>query len=130
MELKPVEKKAKKIKKDKKKKKQAQQAIEEYEKLRIDTSIIEELVDDLLFMGYGARELIRTLLREGRLTVNHVLTIIDERVLDTLLLMGIIEKRANFIALSLDKYLKRILGNNLTLEDYKLYKSYLKKRLG
>ena len=135
VEVKPVKKEAKEEakkekKKAKKRKKQVQQEIEEYEKLRIDTSVIEELVDDLLFMGYGARELIRTLLREGRLTVNQTLTLVDERVLDSLLLMGIIEKRANFITLALDKYLKRILGNNLTVEDYKLYKNYLRKKLG
>ncbi|MGQ4890956.1 MAG: ATP-binding protein [Candidatus Njordarchaeia archaeon] len=96
----------------------------------IDGSIIEELVDNIISLGYGPRELIKHLLEEGRVSLSRAFTMVDERILEALLMLGVIEKRANFIMLSLDKYLRRILGYGVTKEQFMAYKKYLKEKLG
>ncbi len=96
----------------------------------IDASIIEDLIGNVIALGYGARELIRYLLDMGRLTVSQASSLVDQRILETLLMMGLIEKRGSIIRLSLERYLKHILGYRIPEEQFKAYKKYLRAQLG
>ena len=85
--------------------------------LEIDQSILNELIEDIISFGYGSKMLIKELLNEGRLTVRRSLAMVDERVLEALLMLGIIERRGGYIILSLEKYIRKLTGRKLSREQ-------------
>ena len=95
----------------------------------ISEEVFEEILDFVTSYGVGARVLLNSLISQGYMNIKEAMVLVDERIIDTLILMGIIERRGRILVLSLDKYLQRMLGRKLNRKEYELYKEFLVKSL-
>lgn len=123
-EISKIEVKEAKIKKVPEKevtKKVVKKAVIKREPIKYDLEVINSIISEIREQGYAARALIKELIIEREKKLSEVLASVDDRIIDTLKLLGIIEIRGGIIRLSLKELMERRMGRRLNELEVKRY---------
>ena len=98
-------------------------------RLEYEKKILDSIIEEIRELGPGATELIKKLIEFEYIPISKALTFLNDRVLDTLLLLDIIKQQGSSIVLNLRKILTDRLGKKPSRKELETMLIYIKDRL-
>ncbi|MEX2689519.1 MAG: ATP-binding protein [Candidatus Njordarchaeum guaymaensis] len=98
-------------------------------RLEYEKKILDSIIEEIRELGPGATELIKKLIEFEYIPISKALTFLNDRVLDTLLLLDIIKRQGSSIVLNLRKILTDRLGKKPSRKELETMLTYIKDRL-